>query len=203
MGAAALAMVAATASAQLLAGPPKAKSIKGELVNAYVDCASPSKTTNPPIVLPACNTVIGDPDCFLDAAKGKGKWQATVVQKGGTPTTASRDIAVKASISGLAATCIGETLTLTADSIVSTDDCTSGDCTIQQLNGFPTGACLVENAGGLGKCNVNGTVEGFVGTQTPMNDVFKVGKRYSVTILGVHVVHDGDKALDGGVMLQP
>jgi hypothetical protein len=196
-------MVASTASAQLLAGPPKAKGIKGELINAYADCNSPSKTTNPPIILPACTTEIGDSDCFLDAAKGKGKWQATVIIKGGAPTVGVRDIAVKASVGGLNGACIGETLTLTADSIVSTDDCSSGDCTIAQLNGFPTGQCLVTNSGGLGKCNVSGTVEGFVGTQTPMNDVFKAGKRYSISILGVNAVHGGNKALAGGVMLQP
>jgi hypothetical protein len=196
-------MVATTASAQLLAGPPKAKAIKGELVNAYAACDSPSKTTNPPIILSACTTEIGDSDCFLDAAKGKGKYQATVVQKGGTPTIGSRDIAVKASIGGLNGSCIGETLTMTADSVVSTDDCSSGDCTIQQLNGFPVGECLVTNSGGLGKCNVSGTVEGFVSQLLGPSDIFKVGKRYSISILGVHAVHGSNPALDGGVILQP
>jgi hypothetical protein len=215
MGVAALAMVASTASAQILTGPPKAKGIKGELVNAYTHCdGSPGHVpgsngvTNPPISLPACTAELGDTDCFLDAAKGKGKWQASVVQKGlkGIPTldVLARDVAIKASIGGLNGACIGETLTVASSNSVTTDDCAAGDCTVIELSGFPVGQCVVSNAGGLGKCGVKGTVEGFVDTQSPgNNDVFKVGKRYSIAILGTKVLHGANTALEGGVILQP
>jgi len=177
--------------AQLIVNAPvKASDLKGQLVNAYDDCLTPSTSTNPPVPLPACTATLSDTQCSF-TNKGKGAF-ATKVKKG--------DIEVKAKLSGLNGACAGQTLTFTSDAVVTTSDCVAaGDCTTTPIVGFPVGTCLVAASGTVSKCSAKTTVEGFLG----LGEVFKAGERYSIEISGVNVVNGANRAHTMGLIIHP
>ncbi|MCW5893912.1 MAG: hypothetical protein KIT14_25695 [bacterium] len=179
-------LIAGPAFAQSFNVPAKAKGLKGELVKAFDDCTSPTTFTNPPVALPACSVVTPDPMCNF-GSKGAGKFSAGV---------SKTDIKVGATLSGLTG-CDGETLTIGANSRVTTTDCQSGgDCTVVDLVGFPIGSCVVT----AGKCSVKTTVEGAIGLGT---NVFKEGQVVSIEILGADVLRAGLRTFSMGLRIGP
>ena len=185
------AMLATTAGAQLLPGPTKARKQKGEFVNAYDDCASPTHTTNLPIPVAACVASPADPSCALDGTKGQGNYELKVVKSG---------VKVKAIAKNLASACVGETLTLALDFALTTSDCAAGDCT-SGVADHPLGACVVQACGGsFGCCKIAGALATW--EEFAAGDVFKVGETYSLEVLEVSLMRGGLKVLRGGLLLR-
>jgi hypothetical protein len=139
----------AVASSLLLAGraawahitPDKAKSIKAELTQGYLECTAPDTTTS--AGLPACAEQAEiDPACIF--AGGSGKLSATISKS---------DVKVSASLKGL--DCEGQTLQAYFDIRTTSDDCPTagGHCTAQDAE-LVAGSCVVTD----GKCKIKATV---------------------------------------------
>ncbi len=121
--------------------PDKAKAIKAELTQGYLQCTAPDTTTAGG--LPACAEQEEiDPACVF--AGGDGKLSATISKS---------DIKVAASLKGLA--CEGQTLAAYFNIRTTSDDCPTagGHCTAEDQE-ITVGSCVVTD----GKCKIKVTV---------------------------------------------
>jgi len=144
----------------------KAGGFKGELVNAYPACTSPTEITLGAIPAPACPAV--DPVLCTWGAKGKGKVAAK----------AKTDVAIQAQLGGLENCVDGTVLFVTASVTAATDNCSvSSRCNSVTLNPFPLGSCTVAS----GKCKLKTTANTLIpGTVTP-------GQNTAITISGIAI----------------
>ena len=112
------------------------------LVQAVAACTA-ANTQEPSILAyDACDPVVpSDPGCVF-GAKGSGRIKAK----------ARTDIKLQVKVKGIDAACEGETLCLTADFAMSTDNCTSAiDCTSEHQDDFDTETVCCTVVGGACK----------------------------------------------------
>lgn len=143
--------------------PLKASFFKSSVVTAYDTCTNPDTSTDAPgLVLLACTPVRSDPTCGF-GPKGSGKMSAKSLHSCGTDAICGNsddtaDFGIKASLAGLDAGCEGETLTLTASTNPTTDDCggNHSPCTVMAdlVADFAIGSCVVgpTGCGAKAKC---------------------------------------------------
>lgn len=186
-----VAFVAGTASAQqIVAGEPlKAKTIKGEFVAAYAECTTTAidDSSNAPLALPACGpAALSAPGCTF-GSKGSGKFAAAV---------SKTDIKVSGAFAGL--NCPDNTvLTTRADARTTTSDCqTNVDCTLLDLDGFPTGSTTVL----AGKAKIKTTTETAIGLGT---QVFKEGESVQIDLGDIEVLAGTLRAFGSGLKVGP
>jgi len=183
-----VAFVAGAASAQV--NPPaKAKTLKGEFVTSYNECATTAinDSSNAPLQLPACGpAVLTTPGCKF-GSKGSGKFAAAV---------SKTDIKVSGKLADLI--CPDNTvLAFVADARTTTTDCqTAPDCTLADLTDFPTGSATVL----AGKASVKTTTETAIGLGT---QVFKEGETVEIGLGNIEVLAGTTKVFISGVKVGP
>ena len=153
--------------------PEKAKAIKAELTQGYVQCTAPDTVTS--AGLPACAEQAEiDPACVF--AGGSGKLSATISKS---------DIKVSANLKGL--DCEGETLQAYFDIRTTSDDCPTagGHCTAQDAQ-LIAGSCVVAD----GKCKIKATVP----------SGYTAGAGAASQILGCGVEHGSLKTFSCGIL---
>ena len=155
--------------------PKSAKTLKGEFVNAHVECAQGSQNTATfgPFSSVACGGpgVLPYPEddfrCFF-GPKGNGKWSLTVSRS---------DVKVKVRMTGLDPVCEGDNLQLSLMLRITTDDSPIGDVTTVDRKEIEFGSCFVTG----GRCDISTTFETFFGSP----DVLKDDRLYSIEVLRV------------------
>lgn len=185
-----VAFVGGTASAQIVTGEPlKAKVFAGEFVAAYAECATTAvdDSSNAPLALPACGpAALVTPGCTF-GSKGSGKFKAAV---------SKTDIKVTGSLGGLVCP-DGTVLTTRADARTTTSDCqTNADCTLLDLDGFPTGSTTVL----AGKAKFKTTTETAIGLGT---QVFKEGESVQIDLGDVEILAGTTRAFASGLKVGP
>jgi hypothetical protein len=153
--------------------PDKAKSIKAELTQGYLQCTAPDTVTTGG--LPACAEQEEiDPACVF--AGGDGKLSATINKS---------DIKVAASLKGIA--CEGETLAAYFTIRTTSDDCPTagGHCTAQDQE-LTVGSCVVTK----GKCTIKATV----------SSGYTPGAGAASQILGCGISRGGLKTFSCGIL---
>ncbi len=150
-----LASVLATASLAERNPGKKANKHQVSLVQAVEVCTAPNTQEPSILALASCDPVVpSDPGCTF-GAKGNGRIKAK----------ARTDIALQVKVKGIDVSCEGETLCLTADFTMSSDNCAStGDCTSAYQDDFDTEnvCCTVIGGQCQTKTTLNAAVPGLV-----------------------------------------
>ena len=156
--------------------PDKAKSLKSSLVQNYAKCTAPDTITSGG--KPACG---GEPDpidtvCGFGNSKSNGSLEASILKTG---------VKLKATLSGLAPTCDGQTLTVALGVRVTSDDCAGSHCVVtdSELTG---GTCTVTG----GKCTISAVVP----------SGYPAGTGSEMTVLTCGVRHGALDAFSCGIM---
>jgi hypothetical protein len=123
--------------------PKKAKKVNADLVQNYAACTTPDVTTNGGAN--AClETDPVDTVCNFPGS-GSGKLGISVDKQ---------SLKATAKLQGLAATCEGQTLSVTLGVRTTTDDCANGHCTVVD-DVLTIGSCTVSE----GNCKIKGSVD--------------------------------------------
>ena len=162
-------MLAGRAAALVL--PSKATTFKGFLVTAYEPCTAPDRTLGAG-GLAACAARRSFPGCGL-TAHGNGQFLVKV---------AAGDVVVLTKLTGLESSCEGVTLETKIDLALSSDDCSTDECTTTTV-AASGGSCVVSG----GKCRSKQLIgPALMGVPAPA--LAAPGRTYGLEVRRVRVV---------------